>query len=256
MGAGLAMTKHLHAGPGRSALGRALRGASALLAFTALVGCSSGQEGGNTILNVGRTVAGSVIAQRTDDGGGVTATDATLRNFNAPLLVLTDLKENRDAVIGIVSDRDGNVIWKSADNLTITLRDGMMVASRGFGEDLMSADVPKVRGGTGEVVRDHYYLGGDELITRSRFFCDLSSPGSERIIVTGVASTARVVVEDCRGEGETFENRYWIEPGGLIRKSIQWMSPSRGSFEIEVVPQGRASNVAMRPETAAVTISE
>jgi hypothetical protein len=260
MGTGLEMTMAELRTPARARLALPL-----CLALGLVAGCSS--DGGDFaregVTTVGRTVVSRVLSNRqaAAQGGGITATDAELRAFANRLIVVTGLESGVEAVFGAETENGDTIIWKSADNVTLTLRDGALVASRGYGFDLMSAEAPEVRGGQGEVVRDHYYLGGDELIHRHRYFCDLSSPGSERVVVTSVASTARVVLEDCEGEGQRFQNRYWIEPGGFIRKSVQWLGPENGSFQIEHVPQGRAANVAVAaaapaPAAPGITISE
>ncbi|WP_145953415.1 YjbF family lipoprotein [Oceaniglobus indicus] len=228
-----------------------------MAAAALLAGCTGGSDsGGNDVTDLGRAAIGSIAASRAAKTGGVTATDAELRSFGRPLLVLTDLGTKSDAVIGIVSDRNGNVIWRSADGITLTLREGVVVATRGYGDDLMSAEVPDVRRDRGSVVRDHYYLGGNELIQRARYFCTLADAGQNRVVVTGVASSARLVVETCAGEDAAFENRYWIEADGTIRKSVQWINPERGAFQIETVPQGRRANVPAATPVAGVTISE
>ncbi|WP_102107548.1 YjbF family lipoprotein [Oceaniglobus roseus] len=227
--------------------GASLR-AIALFALAALAGC--GTDGSGVIGAAAKVAVGSLRGADASVGK-VTATDAALRNFGAPLVKVTQLKNGFEAVIGIVSERGDTVIWESADQKQITLRRGILVGTTGFAYDMTSAEEPDIRKGSGEVVRDHYYLGGDELIYRARFFCNLASPGRQRIVVTGVAIDTRLITETCEGRGLRFENRYWVEGDGTIRKSVQWASEATGALQIELIPQGRAANVAQTAAAAA-----
>src|SRR5690606_13025303 len=136
---------------------------------------------------------------------------------------------------------------------TVTLYDGSLIATKGFGNDLSSARVPAVRAGTQDVLREHFYLGGDELMRRKQYFCDFRDGGRQRINLLGVPFNTTLVVETCRGEDDTFENSYWFAKGGSIVKTLQWASPEIGSLLIEVVPRAGAGGNA--PVATPATVS-
>lgn len=109
------------------------------------------------------------------------------------------------------------------DGISFALRNGVLVASRGLGTDLMRADVaqvlPRVRAGSGQATRVHVYLDGENQEVRHSYRCDYARVGGE-------------VVESCRGDHASFENRYVVR-NGVIAVSVQWVSPKLGSYRIE-----------------------
>ncbi len=208
-----------------------------------LAGCgSTGQGGSLTELTAllaaqGRQVGGP------PPGNRITATDAELRAIPVPLLTMEI--PSRDTSAGLLQQavNRGDVTWITPDGNTVTLRGGLVVATRGLGADLMSAEVPDIRAARGQVVRDHYRLDGDARVRRQRFFCEVADGGPAGVTVTGIAYATRLLIETCRedvgdaGEVgvETFTNRYWIEPDGLIRQSRQYVSPAVGDLVIATV---------------------
>lgn len=236
MGAGLAMTVQNAR--------RALGGTILCVGLGLLVGCGE-DPSVLGLASLGKAAVGA--ASDVINGGdpeGVTATDAELRAFPRPLLKITQLDRNLDAVAGRVSDRPSGEIWQSADLKTLTLRDGILVATRGFGDDLMSSEEPSVRSGAASVLHDYFFIGGDELIYRTRFRCTLKDGGAQRIPVIGVAFDTRLIVEECTGPSKSFQNRYWIGTDGVIRRSQQWAGETTGPLLIEVVAQSAANRRA------------
>lgn len=223
-----------------------------LIAALALVSaCGEDTTGG--FRDIGEAAVQIVRGGKGDEG--VTASDAELRNFGKPLLKITQMKAGGDVVLAAVGDRPEGVTWRSADSKTLSFRKAVLVATRGLGNDLMSAQEPDIRSGPGKVVRDHYYLGGDEDIRRMRFICTLSDQGPQRIAVTGVAFDTRLVVEDCVGDTQQFTNRYWIQPDSGIRRSEQWAGPEIGTLLVEAIPQAGGGGPST-PQPQVFVISE
>ncbi len=235
------------------------RAALALAALTAIAACGS-EEGG---LGGGYAAVGKVLGDRVAGvrGGGsgsnrLTATDAQLRAYPQPVLLIETPATGALAGVTVQTAIANAVTWGTADGVTLTLRDGVLISTAGLGDDLMSAETPDVRRQRGEVVRDHYRLGRDETVRRIRRFCTLEDAGTQTVTVTGIARPARRVVETCGpgAEGDADEarrrgllatafadvpaavdpvlpaitNTYWIEADGLIRKSRQYVSPGVG----------------------------
>ena len=130
-----------------------------------------------------------------------------------------------------------------AVGLGLSLRaPGLLVATRGFGDDLMAADVSDLMTAFGSpraaqgLVRIHDTLSSEEKIVRMSYLCDLTAPVSDNTLVAGVGSvSAQRRVETCFGPGGTsFQNTYWIAPDGLVRASDQWAGPRLGMLRIEV----------------------
>lgn len=211
----------------------------ALAGLLTLAACSSGSEGsgvGEAVSLIGAQVQ---ALRGKDTGAQITATDAQLRAFPQDLLLVSvpDKKVSAGLVRRNVN-RD-TVTWVTPDGVTVVLRQGQVVRTSGFGNDLSSGQMDDIRKGRGGTVRDYYYLGGDETVKRVRLTCDLATRGAQRVVVAGLAHAATLIEERCTdAAGASIVNRYWVEAGGLIRKSVQFVSPGIGYVTVEDVHGG------------------
>jgi hypothetical protein len=129
--------------------------------------------------------------------------------------------------------------WAGRDQAGIVLLDdGLLTATRGYGGDLISADVDAVvealQTGDGAIaVRVMRYIDGeDDDYTRS-MVCSFSDAGREVITIFDRDISTRALVEDCQSSHEDIRNRYWIGSDGFIWRSIQYAGPELGYFQIE-----------------------
>lgn len=111
----------------------------------------------------------------------------------------------------------------SEDGVTLSLRDGLVVASRGLGGDLMESDVADaaaaLRAGRARAVRTHGFLDGEDRVVTRAFDCRYAPAGDG-------------VVERCFATGLSFENTYAMR-GGRIAASRQWLGPRIGHLYLE-----------------------
>lgn len=129
--------------------------------------------------------------------------------------------------------------YTTADAMTLSLAGGVVVASRGLGEDLMSAEAPSaaaIAAGRGGHERAYYFLGGLDQKRILRIACTLQQTGgATRVELVGLSFSVREITETCTGSAGTITNTYWVEPSGRIRKSRQWLSPTVGYLELELL---------------------
>lgn len=144
-----------------------------------------------------------------------------------------------DALL-VVAGQNGPVrTWMTGEGTTLALKDGVLVGSRGLrGHDLMSAAVPslaQLQRGTGTVARSHFTLDGDDQTARSDFVCELRNAGAETVTLIEKSYPVRRIVESCTGAAGAFENQYWIEASGSLRRSRQWIGPELGMIELDLL---------------------
>lgn len=145
------------------------------------------------------------------------------QNGNLPMLLASSV-DKPIASLMFQTGQNGDVrTYLTPDAISFSLRQGVLVASRGLGADLMQADVtqvlPRVLAGSGQAQRVHVYLDSEDQEVRRSFTCSYARAEGQ-------------VVETCRGDGTGFENRYVLR-GGRIVTSVQWVSPLLGSFRLE-----------------------
>lgn len=121
--------------------------------------------------------------------------------------------------------QNGDVVtWANPEYQTIAMREGVILATRGFGRDLMSAEVPTaayLRAGRGSHRRVHDVLDGADQTQRQVFECSLSISNPETIAILGFSYQTRRVDETCTGAAGALTNSYWFDATGQIRQSRQ-----------------------------------
>ncbi|WP_170761184.1 YjbF family lipoprotein [Ruegeria lacuscaerulensis] len=139
-------------------------------------------------------------------------------------------------------ERDGVQTWLTADGATITLEQGFLTSTKGFGGGMAGSDVRQsadliLNGGEGRVERFHSFLNGNDEIELHAYICQISTLGSEDIVLRGAPVATQRLQEQCYGVAESFTNTYWVQ--GSTRKivqSSQWTGAFLGNMFMKVVP--------------------
>jgi hypothetical protein len=137
-------------------------------------------------------------------------------------------------------ERDGVVTWNTGQGQTLSFRGGVLVATRGLGDDLMSADVS----GTLAALNGGPQSGYPRLLTfvdgtgRTEFralLCDMGPPVADPVLSFGIGFPAVRREETCGTTGGIVTNRYWIGSDGIMRRAEQWVGPTLGTLATEQV---------------------
>ena len=157
---------------------------------------------------------------------------AVLDQRTEPLLYMAVPAIEAQATLSPVARNAGTVTWITLDGVTVSTRDGLIVATRGLGHDLMSADLAPVRSALpegGRATRIHYRLDGENRTEALRFACTIRPEGREVLDIAGRRVATHRVAERCAGPAGSFTNRYWIDDAGRLAQSQQWLLPEIGA---------------------------
>ena len=161
-----------------------------------------------------------------------------LEEGGQPVMAVTDKSLGLATFMVPLGSNSGVVTWANPEYQTIALQNGVILATRGFGADLMSAQAPTAQNlsrGTGSHRRVHYVLdGADQTVTQS-FDCTLSVSNNEKIAILGLSYVTRKVVEDCSGLAGDLTNTYWFDAQGLIRQSQQARQPGVENMQLQAI---------------------
>lgn len=133
-----------------------------------------------------------------------------------------------DAIVSHAA-RNGDVdTYMAVDRISVSYRQGVLVATRGLGFDLMAGDAAPVlealRNPGAEYSRQMRYLTGLHGSTWIQAGC--------RMVVAGsVAGAGTRYEEHCVARRDRFTNVYWLDAGGRIIASRQWVSADVGMLE-------------------------
>lgn len=214
-----------------------------------LAACSGGDEVASLELSLVKAT-GAVIAART--APKVTRpplTRAALNTLDGSFLEVTLERRDQLAYLYVSAQRrdarPGRItVWRTEDNITLTMRGGVLIATRGLGGDILSSNVQlagdapgPARGG--EKILDIRAL--DNKAVRLALTCDLADLGPETIVIVEQRHATRRLRETCRGgiaaDGTGTPGRvvndYWVDTGaGLIWQSRQWAGPETGYLRL------------------------
>ena len=145
----------------------------------------------------------------------------------------------RDAVAPMVRfGQNGDTItWISPGKVSLSFTNGLLVSTRGLGNDLMGVTLSGVsaaiRAGGGAAKRQHSYLDGEDNIVTAELDCTIASVGTEEVMLANGPRALRKMTESCRGRRLAFENSYWVDDAGVILRSRQAISPAEGFMQVD-----------------------
>ncbi|TQE98332.1 MAG: YjbF family lipoprotein [Spiribacter salinus] len=149
------------------------------------------------------------------------------------------------ATLGPVARRDNVTVWQTLDGITLSFRSGSLIATRGLGADLMSADVAgrleMLRNSRGASEGGYYphirsYLDGEDRTVFRSYQCRPVVP-TDSEMEADRDSGLRRIEELCVSPTDQFTNVYWLNSNGAVIRSRQWISPTLEHMETASVPQ-------------------
>lgn len=161
----------------------------------------------------------------------------------AERLRITIVKAGTQATLAPVSQRGDVTVWQTLDGITLSFQDGILIATRGLGDDLMASDVDATRDMLrGNVTQEYYpqirsYLDGEDQIQFRSFQCRRSGLTREQVRLGEVSRSLTRISEHCVSPGRDVTNTFWIDTAGTVVKSRQWVRPNVGYVETERVQE-------------------
>ena len=176
-------------------------------------------------------LAGCVAAPAPDLRATLTA--AQIEAIGGPLLLAEAPALGTAALLPEVAWNAATRTWASADGVSLSTTGGLIVATRGLGFDLLSADVSGTLAALAGGVRQDYprlhsYLDGENRTAFRAFRCVMTSAGRETLDAFGTRREVTRLVETCYSTGDPIVNSYWVGEDGLPWRTRQWVSPEVG----------------------------
>jgi hypothetical protein len=193
---------------------------AALVLLVTLAACGNDPTRSQGLASVQQTFAGLFKpAQPQPSAAQIRAavTPQVRAQLGGATLAIAEMPQTGQAALIYAIGRNGDVItYTTLDNITFAYDRGVLVATRGLGFDLITADVGDVQRALrqgGRAVRVHRYLDGEDALQIRSFICDFTATNPVR--------------EICQGQDTQFENEYQFDAGGRVIRSRQWVGPER-----------------------------
>ena len=133
------------------------------------------------------------------------------------------------------------VVWKTGSGTeNIILRNGVLVGTKGIGNDLGSADARStVRGlksrGTTTGEKTLYIRRDDNALEQIRLQCEMTNVGRESVTIVERSFATTHMREVCSNATGRITNHFWVDNSGAVRKSRQWGGPNLGYLSFRLL---------------------
>ncbi|MBU2937392.1 MULTISPECIES: YjbF family lipoprotein [Pacificibacter] len=163
----------------------------------------------------------------------------------APALIMS-LQSIPDAFTAFVrqtTNAKGEETWISLDKLSMGMKDGMIIATRGLGADQLAGAPYQTlaalkAGRNGITDRFITHINGKSQAETLAFRCSVTFQKQALVDLGGYTANTDLYYEDCRNTQTKFRNFFWVERGSRkIVQSRQWISDSLGSVALRTLPR-------------------
>lgn len=155
---------------------------------------------------------------------------------SAGVLAVQRGTDGQTAGLGLVSRQADIETWSTLDGTTLTLDDGMVIGTAGFGPDLFSVEVDPVRARPlGQPTsRIHRYVDGENHLRLEAYVCEISVDHAAKVAWEGKTIPVSRFDEICTGSHARFENFYIYSKSGHLLGSRQWINDILGAFLLQM----------------------
>lgn len=207
-----------------------------------LAGCSKGPEKQPLEVEIFSTIREQIALRRAPKVERPPLTRALLDTITSPYIEVTleanDVFAYLQPQLVRRDDGPGEVVhWVTEDQVSVTLRDGILVATRGLRGDLLSASTLARDGGpqgpAGQGPRAFDVRTGDHAVKTLELACAVETLGPVALEIVEVRYATEHLQETCEGASGRIVNDFWVDSRtGRVWQSRQWAGPLNGYIRI------------------------
>lgn len=210
------------------------------LFLTIIASCSSDKiitTEKNEYVGIFRAVISNSFSDKTVPINPSTAkkTNQWLSEFKQPVILISSLDKKNQATLVALGNNKEKLTWVSSDGISLTFDQGVLIATRGYSQDLISLkyidpihlfDSKKIR-----YKKVHRYLTSDNKHDDVDFQCLGKREQSKPFLFLEYEITVDKFIEDCVSDQISYKNEYDLLSGSsVVIKSKQWISPTNKYF--------------------------
>lgn len=214
----------------------------ALVGLTLLGACAKGPEKAPLEVEIFSTIREQIALRRAPKADRPPLTRALLDTIDSPYIEVTleasDVFAYLQPQLVRGDDGPGEVVhWVTEDKVSVTLRDGIVIATRGLRGDLLSSSTLARSGGAqgpeGRGSRLFDLRFGDHESKTLEMACEVVDLGAENLEIVELTYATHHLQERCEGAGGRIANDFWVDTRtGRVWQSRQWVGPLNGYIRI------------------------
>ena len=156
-----------------------------------------------------------------------------LSKFNQPIILLASEDGENTATLVALGNYQNKLTWVSADGISLSFENGILIATRGYSQDLMEAkynDLDKLFTHSAlNRSKIYRYLNGKNEYKELNFSCSVKAKKNIDSYFLGLTLKTTKYTEICEAGDTSHTNEYYVLPGtNIVLKSKQWVSEVNG----------------------------
>mgnify|MGYP001296751696 CR=1 FL=1 len=162
---------------------------------------------------------------------------AWLSKFNQPIILLSSLDGKKTATLVSLGNYKNNLTWVSADGISVSFLNGILIATRGYSQDLMESQQNDLNiiftRNVKTRSKKYRYINGENQYMELNFNCSLLAKTNTPSVFFDLTIVTTKFTEICQAGSVNHTNEYYVLPGtNIVLKSKQWISKANGSIII------------------------
>jgi len=154
-----------------------------------------------------------------------------LKKFNQPIILTSSVDKKNQSTLVSLGNNQERLTWVSADGISLTYDNGVLIATRGFAQDLLSLKYEKPNKLFASRYRNynktHRYLSGENRYDDVKFKCTGKKMAPQSIEIVEYTLLVDRYIETCINKRHKYKNEYDLLSGSsVVVKSKQWISPA------------------------------
>ena len=160
-----------------------------------------------------------------------------LSKFNQPIILLSSLDGKNTATLVALGSYKNILTWVSADGISVSFLNGILIATRGYSQDLMESqnnDLDTLFSRNKKNRSKKYrYLNGENQYRELTFICSVVAKKNTPSYLLDMKIETTKFTETCTADTTSHTNEYYVLPNtSIVLKSKQWISEANGSIFI------------------------
>ncbi len=158
-----------------------------------------------------------------------------LEQFKQPIILTSSTDKKNQATLVSLGNNEERLTWVSSDGISLSYDDGVLIATRGYSQDLLSLRYEKPKKIFSlsylEYNKTHRYLNGENRYNEIHFECTGKKMAPRSIEIIEYTLLVDRYVETCVSAKHKYINEYDLLSGTtVVMKSKQWISPINRYF--------------------------